>query len=67
MTDLIAKAPFFYGGRTRRKGDRFTATERHAAALIHAGRATRAEPDEPESQPVRARRQYRRRDLRAEA
>jgi hypothetical protein len=66
MTDLIAKSPFFYGGRTRRKGERFTATERHAAMLVHAGRATRAETDEAAPQPVRARRQYRRRDLRAE-
>ena len=67
MTELIAKCLVFYAGRTRRKGERFNATERHAAMLVQAGRATLAEPAEIAPEPVRTRRQYRRRDIRAEA
>ena len=67
MTDLIAQSPFFYDGRTRRKGERFKATPKHAEMLILAKRAICCD-DEPEALPTvtKPRRAYRRRDMRAE-
>lgn len=70
MTKLIAEKAVFYAGRTRHKGEVFEATRPHAALLLKT-RQVRAheEPETPtaaEPVAVRARRQYRRRDMRAE-
>ena len=72
MTQLIAQSPVFYAGRTRRKGEVFDATAAHAAVLLKTRQVkvceATAEPDPVEVAPVsRQRRQYRRRDLQAEA
>jgi hypothetical protein len=68
MTQLIAEKPVFYAGRTRPKGEVFTATPHHAALLLKTGTVKVHEAvEESESTPVaRRRRQYRRRDMRAE-
>ena len=70
MTKLIAQKSFFYGGRTRRKGEVFEATPAHAALLLKTRQVKAHEETEAPAaaEPVaaRTRRQYRRRDLRAE-
>ena len=70
MTKLIAEKAVFYAGRTRLKGEVFQATPSHAALLLKT-RQVRVH-DEPAAAAVeqpaatRPRRQYRRRDMRAE-
>ncbi|HOW49373.1 MAG TPA: hypothetical protein PLB26_17165 [Rubrivivax sp.] len=71
MTTLIAERAFFYAGRTRRKGEVFEAAPAHARLLVRTRQAKAQEPTAepvPADEPVaaRSRRQYRRRDLRAE-
>lgn len=68
MTQLIAQSPVFYAGRTRRKGEVFEASEAHAALLLKT-RQVRAvqEAMDPPATVAKPRRQYRRRDMRAEA
>lgn len=68
MTQLIAQSPVFYAGRTRRTGEVFSATPAHAAVLLKTRTVKVHEADDqPEAAPVaRRRRQYRRRDMRAE-
>ena len=68
MTQLIADKLVFYAGRTRRKGEVFTATPAHAALLLKT-RSVRVYESAAETAPTVAkpRRQYRRRDMRAEA
>lgn len=72
MTKLIAISPVFYAGRTRRAGEAFEASPAHAALLLRAGKVEAAvsaqdAAPEPVEAAVRARRPYRRRDMRAEA
>lgn len=70
MTKLIAEKAVFYAGRTRRKGEVFEATRPHAALLLKTRQVrAHAEPEAVPAEPVaaRPRRQYRRRDMRAEA
>ncbi len=72
MTQLIAEKPVFYCNRTRRAGEVFSASPAHAALLLKTGlvKVHDAEEEPPasvEASPARARRQYRRRDMRAEA
>lgn len=62
MARLIAKKPCYYAGRTHPVGEVFEAIEGHARLLVLAGAAERQEPEAP-----RQRRQYRRRDMQAEA
>lgn len=62
MTQLIAKSPVYYAGRTHCVGAAFEATEAHAALLLRTGKVERAAEAMP-----KARRQYRRRDMRAES
>lgn len=68
MTQLIAEKPVFYSGRTRLKGEVFEATQAHAAVLLKTGTVKVHDAvEESDSTPVaRRRRQYRRRDMRAE-
>jgi hypothetical protein len=66
MTNLIAEKTFFYGGKTRRKGDEFAATDAHALMLLRTRQASLNAAPEAASV-TKPRRQYRRRDMRAEA
>lgn len=72
MTQLIAQSPVFYRGRTRRKGEVFDASDAHAKLLLKT-RQVRIYED-PAAAPLvvddnasKPRRQYRRRDMRAES
>lgn len=65
MTKLIAQKSFFYGGRTLRKGEAFDATPAHAEMLLRTRQAT-AQEVEAAPTVTKPRRQYRRRDMRAE-
>lgn len=72
MTQLIVEKPVFYAGRTRRKGEVFSASPAHAALLLKTRQvkvqeAAAAEPEAVAAAPTRTRRQYRRRDMKAEA
>lgn len=70
MTKLIAERPVFYAGRTRRKGEVFEATAADAKLLLLT-RQVKAQETEVDTEPAvelvaKPRRQYRRRDMRAE-
>jgi hypothetical protein len=65
MTQLIAERPVFYAGRTRRKGEVFAATAAHAAILLRTRQVKVHAADDP-VEPTRVKRQYRRRDMRAQ-
>jgi hypothetical protein len=78
MKTLIAKRDLFYANRTYVKGQEFRAANQHASTLIACGMADEApaqetrsstpppEPEPPAAPEPAARRQYRRRDMRAE-
>jgi hypothetical protein len=68
MQKLIAEKAVYYAGRTRRKGEVFDALPAHAALLLRT-RQVRAWKAEEVAEPTvtKPRRQYRRRDMRAEA
>lgn len=71
MTKLIAEKSVFYAGRTRRKGEVFEAPAAHARLLLLTRQVKAQEelPVDAEFVPpvaAKTRRQYRRRDLRAE-
>jgi hypothetical protein len=68
---LVALQPLVYAGRVVSRGDLFTASPLEAAIFVRRqqarfARATDRVRPEPIAEPVRRRRQYRRRDLVAE-
>ena len=67
MTQLIAQKPVFYAGRTHRAGEKFEAPEAHASLLLKTRQVRRFIEEADEMPKVeKVRRQYRRRDMRAE-
>jgi hypothetical protein len=64
MIELIAKKRLPYAGKVYPAGAAFSASAKDARILTLAGIAS---PAEPEATVTRPRRQYRRRDMRAEA
>ena len=75
MQQLIAQRRMYYGTRKLVAGDAFEAEDRHAHLLIIAKAAKAAEtpqPTEPDDDadestaPPKVKRQYRRRDMKAE-
>jgi hypothetical protein len=66
MTPLIAKKRLTYAGKRYSIGDPFSASAGDARILTVTGLASFAEPEAPPTV-TKPRRQYRRRDMRAEA
>lgn len=68
MTKLVADKPIYYNGRTRKRGEVFEAQKEHADILLRTRqvRVFEDEADAADEKPVRARRRYKRRDMRAE-
>jgi hypothetical protein len=66
--ELVSKQFHKFGGKLRKKGERFFATPAEAKALKALGRATPLEPSQavPEVPEVRTKRAYKRRDMQAE-
>lgn len=56
---LVARKKLDYGQKPYAAGEKFTATEQHAAVLIALGYASQVLPE-------RVKRQYRRRDMQAQ-
>lgn len=69
MTNLIAKKRLTYAGKPYAVGAQFLASAEDARILTFAGVASLAEPEAPATPVAEARvkRQYRRRDMRADA